>query len=177
MTQYREEVVRTSVEPASGIVEERTVRDDGLGSRVVHTTTTAAPPTPVRTTRVIRRWWRRAPMPAASTEYVTTPSYALDPSLAQFLRIAWFLLGLLECVLALRFVLSLLGANERNDFAATVYSVTWAFVGPFRTLFATPASGASSLELFTLVAMLVYFIAWWAMVKMVGVVLNRSVDV
>jgi hypothetical protein len=178
MAQYREEVVRTSVEPASGIVEERTVRDDGLGSRVVHTTTTeAAPPAPVRSTRIVRRWWRRAPVAAASTEYVTAPSYALDPSLAQFLRIAWFLLGLLECVLALRFVLSLLGANERNDFAATVYNVTRAFVGPFRTLFATPASGASSFELFTLVAMLVYFIAWWAIVKMVGVVLNRSVDV
>jgi uncharacterized protein YggT (Ycf19 family) len=169
MAGYREEVVRTSVEPDVSVVEERTVQDDGIGRRVVRTTTVAAPPVPARATRTVRRWWRR--------EYVTAPSYALDPSLAQFLRIAWFVLGLLEAVLALRFILSLLGANERNDFAAAVYGLTWLFVGPFRTLLPTPAAGASSLELYTLVAMLVFFVGWWAAVKMIGVVLNRSVDV
>jgi hypothetical protein len=180
MSQYREEVVRTSVEPGGSVVEERTVQEDGTGSRVVRTTQTqVAPPLPVRSTRTVRRWWRRSALPAApmGTEYVTAPSYGLDPSLAQFLRLSWFVLGLLEAVLGLRFVLSLLGANERNDFAAAVYGLTWVFVGPFRTLFATPASGGSSFELYTLVAMLVYFVAWWVVVKGIAVVLNRSVDV
>jgi hypothetical protein len=176
MEQNRDEVVRTSVESDAGVVEQRTVRDDGLGGRVVQTTTTTAPPVPIQSTRLVRRWWRPAPVATAGTEYVTAPSDALDPSLAGFLRISWFLLGLLEAVLALRFVLSLLGANERNEFAAAVYGLTGVFVGPFRTLFATPASGGSSLELYTLVAMLVYFVAWWAVVKMIGVVLNRPVD-
>ena len=177
MGQSREEVVRTSVEPDAGVVEERTVQDDGTGTRVVQTTTTTAPPAPIHSTRLVRRWWRPAPAVAVGTEYVTAPSYALDPGLAQFLRISWFLVGLLEAVLALRFVLSLLGANERNAFAGAVYGLTALFVGPFRTLFATPASGGSSLELYTLVAMLFFFVAWWAVVKLIGVVLNRSVDV
>jgi hypothetical protein len=176
MEQYREEVVPTSVKPGTEVLEERTVRDDGLGGRVVNTATTTTPPVPIGSTRLVRRWWR-TPMAAAGTEYVTAPSYGLDSGLARFLRISWFLVGLLEAVLALRFVLSLLGANERNDFAAAVYGLTGVFVGPFRTLFATPASGGSSLELFTLVAMLFFFVAWWAVVKMIGVVLNRSVDV
>ena len=176
MGQYREEVVQTSVEPDAGVVERRTVQDDMPGARVVQTTTTTAPTVPVQSTRLVRRWWRPAPAATAGTAYVTASSYAADPSLARFLRIAWFLLGLLEAVLALRFVLSLLGANERNDFAAAVYGLTGVFVGPFRTLFATPASGGSSLELFTLVAMLVFFVAWWAVVKLIGVVLDRSVD-
>src|SRR5438874_2033684 len=115
MEQYREEVVPTSVQPDVEVLEQRTVRDDGPGGRVVHTTTTTVPPVPIGSTRLVRRWWRQTPM-VAGTEYVTAPGYALDPSLARFLRIAWFLLGLLEAVLALRFVLSLLGANERNDF-------------------------------------------------------------
>jgi hypothetical protein len=177
MGQSREEVVRTSVEPAAGVVEQRTVREDGPGGRVVQTTTTTAPSAPIHSTRLVRRWWRQTPVATAGTEYVTAPSDALDPGLAQFLRISWFLVGLLESVLALRFVLSLLGANENNAFAAAVYSLTAVFVGPFRTLFATPASGGSSLELYTLVAMLFFFVAWWAVVKLIGVVLNRSVDV
>jgi uncharacterized protein YggT (Ycf19 family) len=177
MSQYREEVVTTSVEPNTRVVEDRVVEDDGLGSRVVHTTTTAAPPVPVRSTRVVRRWWGQRSTLAPDTEYASAPSYGLDPSLAQFLRISWFALGLLETVLALRFMLSLMGANERNDFAAAVYGLTWAFVGPFRTLFATPASGAMSFEVFTLVAMFFYLAAWWGVVKLIGVVLNRSVDV
>jgi YggT family protein len=176
MGQYRDEVVRTSVEPDAGVVEQRTVQDDGLGGRVVQTTTTTAPPVPIQSTRLVRRWFRPAPMVAAGTEYVTVPSGGLDPSLAGFLRISWFLIGLLEAVLALRFVLSLLGANERNEFASAVYGLTGVFVGPFRTLFPTPASGGSSLELYTLVAMLVFLVAWWAVVKLIGVVLNRSVD-
>src|SRR5215213_10283634 len=85
--------------------------------------------------------------------------------------------GLLEAVLALRFLLSLLGANERNDFAAAVYGLTGGLVGPFRTLFATPTSGDSSFELYTLVAMLAYAVAWWVAVKLIGLVLDRSVDV
>jgi YggT family protein len=176
--QYREEIVTTSVEPADArVVEERTVQDDGLGSRVVHTTTTSAAPVPVRSTRLVRRWLRPRSALPPDTEYVTAPSYGLDPGLAQFLRISWFAVGLLETVLGLRFLLSLMGANERNDFAASVYSLTWVFVGPFRSLFATPAAGASSFELFTLVAMAFYFAAWWGVVKLIGVVLNRSVDV
>src|SRR5438105_4763880 len=121
MGQSREEVVRTSVDPDAGVVEQRMVREDGLGDRVVQTTTTTARPVPIQSTRLVRRWWRPAPAVAVGTEYVTAPGDALDPGLAQFLRISWFLVGLVEAVLALRFVLSLLGANERNAFAGVVY--------------------------------------------------------
>jgi hypothetical protein len=180
MAQSREEIVRTSVDPDLGVVEERTVQTDGLGSRVVRTTTTEqAPSVPaVHSTHVVRRFWRRTPLAASTSEYASAPSYnALDPGLAQFLRLSWFALGLLESLLGLRFVLSLLGANEHNDFAAMVYALTWTPVGPFRTLFATPTAGASTFELFTLIAMVVYFIGWWVVVRTVGLVLNRSVDV
>jgi hypothetical protein len=177
MGQYRDEVVRTSVETEADVVEQRTVREDGLGARVVETTTTIAPPVPIESTRLVRRWWRPAAVAGAGTEYVTAPSDGLDPNLARLLRISWFLVGLLDAVLALRFVLSLLAANERNDFAAAIYGLTALFVGPFRTLFATPTSGGSSLELYTLVAVLIFFVAWWAVVRKIGVVLDRPVDV
>jgi uncharacterized protein YggT (Ycf19 family) len=158
MAQYREEAVRTTVEPA-GRVEERVVEADGTGARTVRTMTEAPPPV------------------VSVTEYATAPGYRLDPSPSRSLRVAWFLLGLLEALLALRFVLALLGANPGNDFAAAVYGVTGPFVAPFRTLFPTPASGGAVLEVHTLVAVLVFFLVWWVAVKMIGVVLDRSVEV
>jgi uncharacterized protein YggT (Ycf19 family) len=158
MTQYREEVVRTTVAPADR-VEERVVEADETETRTVRTTTGFAPPA------------------VSVTEYASAPSYTLDRGLGRFLRISWFLLGLLEAMLALRFLLSLLGANERNEFAAAVYGLTGPFVAPFRTLFGAPASAGAVFELHTLVAMLVIFLVWWAAVKTIGVVLDRSVEV
>src|SRR5262249_46778349 len=133
------------------------------------------------TRRVVRRWWRRDPVvpttDVVSTEYYSAPSYGYDPALAQFMRLMWFAFGLLEGLLALRFVLALTAANPRNAFAALVYGLTGPFVAPFRTLFATPSADGSVVELYTLVAMLVYFLAWWTIVKLIGIVTNRPVDV
>ena len=171
--EYREEVVRPT------------------GQRVVRTTETVVDPNartvevredpmiveqPAR--RVVRRrWWRRyAPEPAV-TEVYAAPTYSYDPALAQFLRVMWFALGLLMSLLALRFLLALFGANPVNPFAALIYGITGVFVAPFRTLFPVPAIGGSVFEGYTLIAMLVYFLVWWAIVKLVGVVANRPVDV
>jgi hypothetical protein len=73
--------------------------------------------------------------------------------------------------------LALLGANAGNSFAMLVDGLTGPFVAPFRTLFGTPSLGVAAFEGYTLVAMLVYVVAWWTAVRLVGVLMNRSVDV
>jgi hypothetical protein len=165
MREYREEVVRTTepVEPVAEVVEER----------VAEPVPVVAPVATVR-----RGFWRRPAVQrdVVSTEYYTAPAY-YDSTLYQFVRMMWYLLGLLEGLLAIRFVLALLGANPNNGFAALIYAITGVFVAPFRTLFATPGFGGSVFELYTLTAMLVYLLAWWAIVRLVEVVANRPVDV
>jgi hypothetical protein len=183
MREYREEVVRTPAPDA--VIEEEVVEDAPTAERVVRTTVDSVPDQTVVVERVpaprrtIRTFLRREPVArdVVSTEYYTAPAYSYDPVLAQFLRVSWFLLGLLQALLALRFLLAVMGANPSNPFAATIYALTGAFVAPFRTLFSTPAAGGSVVELYTLIAMLVYFLAWWAVVKLIGVVTNRPVDV
>jgi hypothetical protein len=173
--EYREEVVRTDpVAPTDEVVEERVVAPAGS---VVREDVVAPAPAPATTVR--RSWWRRPTVQrdVVSTEYYAAPSYAVDPALAQFVRVMWYLLGVLEALLAIRFILALLGANPNNGFASLIYGVTGLFVAPFRTLFATPGFGGSVFELYTLVAMLVYFLTWWAIVRLVEVVANRPVDV
>src|SRR5207248_3692461 len=137
------------VEPAVERVVERPVVERVVEQPVVETVA-AVPPG-----RVVRRWWRRdrAVVPTTdvvSTEYYTAPAFEYDPALAQFLRVMWFMVGLLEGMLALRFLLAIMAANPRNAFAATVYGLTGPVVAPFRTLFATPSADGSVVELYTL---------------------------
>jgi hypothetical protein len=190
--EHREEVVRANPgvdvvvdQPVVERVVEQPVVERAAGQPVVERVVeqpvvervVAAPPR-----RIVRRWWGReaAVVPTTdvvSTEYYSAPAFGYDPALAQFLRVMWFMVGLLEGVLALRFLLAIMAANPRNAFAATVYGLTGPFVAPFRTLFATPQADGSVVELYTLVAMLVYFLVWWTIVKLIGVVTNRPVDV
>lgn len=77
------------------------------------------------------------------------------PALAA--RIVWYVAGVLLTLLAIRFVFVLLGANEGNGFVDFIYSVTYPFVVPFFGIFNYELeAGVSSLEIATLVAMLIY---------------------
>jgi hypothetical protein len=74
-------------------------------------------------------------------------------------RIVYYLLGVLEVVLAFRLVLSLLGANRSNAFAQFIYNLSLPFAQPFFSLFGyEPTYGTSHLELGTAVAVVVYAI-------------------
>ena len=186
MTEYREVTTRRVGEE----VVEEVVETPGAPERVVRTTRTTTDPlapaaTTVTTTAtdarpVRRRWWRRyrvPAQPAVATEYYTAPTYTGAPALAQFFRIMWFALGVLQTLLGLRFVLALFGANPNNGFASLIYGITGPFVLPFRTLFPTPAAQGSVFELYTLIAMAVYFLVWWAVARFIEVATNRRVDV
>lgn len=85
-------------------------------------------------------------------------------------RGTWYVEGLLLVLLAFRFVLALLGANPHNAFASLIYSTTLPFVSPFFSLFGYSAAyGVARLEVSTLVAMAVYALAGWGIVKLVTI--------
>jgi len=85
-------------------------------------------------------------------------------------RIINYVLGILESLLAIRLVLSLLGANQGNPFADFIYNVTYPFVAPFFGLFGyTMKYGVSRFELETVVAMLVYALVAFGLVKLVTI--------
>lgn len=86
-------------------------------------------------------------------------------------RIVWFIAGILLALLALRFLFALLGANPNNGLASFVYSVTYPFVAPFFNLFSydVVTAAASRLEIFTLVAMLIYALIAWGIAKALNI--------
>ena len=50
-------------------------------------------------------------------------------------QIVWYILGLLEALLAFRFVLKLLAANPSAGFSSFIYAVSYPFTAPFNTVF------------------------------------------
>ena len=88
-------------------------------------------------------------------------------------QVVWLLLSIFEALLALRFILKLMGANPANPFAAALYGFTGLFLFPFAGLIGTPAAGGMVLEVSTLIAMLVYGLIAWAVERIIFVIFYR----
>jgi YggT family protein len=86
--------------------------------------------------------------------------------------IIWFFAGLLEIMLGLRIVLLLLEANRDSGFVRFVYGFTDPFVAPFNGIFNDPASGGAVLDSAAVVAMVVYALIAWAIVRLIWLLLD-----
>lgn len=86
-------------------------------------------------------------------------------------RVIWLIAGIISAILALRFVLALLGANPDNAFASFIYGLSRPFVAPFFGLFSYDSTytGVGRFELFTLVAIVVYLLLAWLVSKIINV--------
>ncbi len=82
-------------------------------------------------------------------------------------QIVWYILGIIEILLAFRFVLKLLGANSSAGFTSFVYGVTYVFAEPFRAVFRNNTIVPGSVfEWTTLLAMVVYWVIAIGIIKM-----------
>ena len=89
-------------------------------------------------------------------------------------QIVWYIVGLLEAVLAFRFVLKLLGANPGAGFTSFIYGITYPFAAPFLSVFKISNVNGSIFEWTTLLAMLVYWLIAMAIAKLL--VLGKTVS-
>ena len=81
-------------------------------------------------------------------------------------QIVWYLLGILEVLLAFRFLLKLLAANSGAGFTNLIYSITQPFAAPFLNVFRIVRVEGSVLEWTTLLAMLVYWLVATAIIRL-----------
>lgn len=84
-------------------------------------------------------------------------------------NIIYFILGVLEVILGLRFIFRLLGASQFNGFIMFLYNLSHVFVVPFNGIFndqTLSASNGNVFELSTLVAMLIYALIAWGLVAL-----------
>jgi uncharacterized protein YggT (Ycf19 family) len=81
-------------------------------------------------------------------------------------QIVWYILALLEIVLAFRFVLKLLAANPSAGFSSFIYNVSYPFAAPFLNVFKMTKVEGSIFEWTTLLAMVVYYLIAWGIVRL-----------
>lgn len=93
--------------------------------------------------------------------------------LAKITQIAWLVTSVLEVLIGIRVILKLLGANPQAGFAQFIYGITAVFLAPFAALFPAPSASGSVLELSSLVAMLVYALLAWGIIRIMWVTLEE----
>ncbi len=103
----------------------------------------------------------------ASTANTTKPLY-------RGTQIVWYILGILEALLAFRFVLKLLGANPTAGFTSFIYTITHPFAAPFLNVFKVTKVVGSVLEWTTILAMLVYWLIAFAIIRLF--IMSKSVS-
>jgi YggT family protein len=110
----------------------------------------------------------------ASTEQVTR-------DVAAERRLGWSkvsgiigtLLFILELLLGIRFVLHMIAANPNSGFTVFIQGITGVFVAPFNGLVGTPTYGGMALEVTTLIAMVVYALFVWVVLRVVYIIADR----
>lgn len=73
-------------------------------------------------------------------------------------QVIWYLVGILEILLAFRFLLKLFAANPYAGFTHFIYATTSPFAAPFLNVFRQTQVSGSIFEWTTLLAMVVYWL-------------------
>ena len=81
-----------------------------------------------------------------------------------------FVVGVVDILIAARFLGKLFGASAQSAFVNFIYSVTGPLVAPFQGIFGDGGSKTNSFETSDLVAILVYAVIGWGLVMLIRIV-------
>jgi len=90
--------------------------------------------------------------------------YEKEKTIFRTNQIVWYILGLVEVLLAFRLVLKALGANPSVGFTSLIYAITTPLAAPFNGILGTFATGSSTIEWSTIIAAIVYLSVAWGLV-------------
>jgi hypothetical protein len=100
-------------------------------------------------------------------------------SKSTLVNVIWYIYGLIAVLLVIRFILKLTGANGNAGFVKVTYSITDVLSKPFDAIFGvvTASNGrfASVFEPSILVAIVVYGLIAWGIVKLIDI--NKPRDI
>ena len=180
MTADMRHVVRQDETVVAGGPAQETVVTAGPAVVVAGAPGTAAPPL-----AVVRPIPVTAPAPgnwAVSrnrTEAVVDPAADRAALVGWINGVVWLVAGVLDALIAIRFVLLLVGADAAVGFAKLIYGITAPFVAPFLGLFgrATSYDGAAqagTVQFEALVAIVVWTLIAWMIVKVAQLMLGTN---
>lgn len=89
-------------------------------------------------------------------------------------QIVWLITSIIEALIGIRILLKLIAANPLAGFARFIYSITDVFLVPFVGLTTDPSANGAILEISSIIAMLVYALLAWGIVRVMWVVFDIS---
>lgn len=133
-------------------------------------------------------------MVESSKETVTTQESNVDPVVSTTTKsvsvesettvsqtivyLVYFFFGVLEILLGFRFILMLTGANPGSAFVNLIYSITRIFILPFEGIFQKGVTQGGEItsvfEPSTLVAIIVYVVLAWGIVKLIRILSGEN---
>lgn len=81
-------------------------------------------------------------------------------------QFVWYLFYAAETILVFRFVLKLVGANTTAAFTRFIFNLSAPLMQPFQFVLPAPRISGSIFEWSTLLAMFVYWVAAWGIVRL-----------
>src|SRR5713226_8604784 len=81
-----------------------------------------------------------------------------------------FIVGVVDIVIAARFLGKLLGSSSQSAFVNFIYQVSAPMVAPFKGIFGNAGSSTNSFETASLVAIAVYAVIGWGLVALIRIV-------
>ncbi len=106
----------------------------------------------------------------------TRTAYASESTkpLYRGVQIVWYILGVLEVLLAFRFFLKLAGANPAAGFSKLIFDLSYPFAAPFLSVFNITQVDGKVFEWTTLLAIVVYLIVAYGISRLF--VIGRTVS-
>lgn len=81
-------------------------------------------------------------------------------------QIVWYIFSFIEALLVFRFLLKLIGANPEAMFTNLIYTFSYPFAAPFLYVVRSTQVSGNVFEWTTLLAMLVYWVVAWGIVRL-----------
>ncbi|NCN59282.1 YggT family protein [Candidatus Microgenomates bacterium] len=103
--------------------------------------------------------------PAISTGSLQK-TYNTKKAIFRSYQIIWYIVGVVEVVLAFRLLFKLLGANASSGFTSFIYAISAPLAGPFAGILDTTASSSSIIEWSTLITMAVYAVIAYGIIAL-----------
>jgi uncharacterized protein YggT (Ycf19 family) len=129
----------------------------------------AEPEQPVQPVQPVRQVEREyVTRPAPEDREVVVDHYRSSPA-ARATQVVYLVLGIVEALLIIRIVLKLLAANASAGFTNLIYTITNPLVALFQGVFPEPQSNGSMLDLAAILALVVYALVAWGIVRLIWI--------
>jgi hypothetical protein len=117
-----------------------------------------------------------APAPAPAPAYAPAPAAASAASVSEpgsynfrAAAVVGFVVGLVDVLIAARFLGKLLGASSSSAFVHFIYQLSGVMVAPFTGIFGDTGNKTNTFETASLVAIVVYAVIGWGLVVLIRI--------